>query len=53
MESEDTEQEMGGDPPCWAHLVCPECGAFETGQHREGCPLEHPEDLASGPAAQE
>lgn len=29
--------EEGGDPPCWAQLVCPECGALETDKHREGC----------------
>lgn len=29
----------GGDPACWAHQVCPECGAVadvESG-HRPGC----------------
>jgi hypothetical protein len=29
----------GGDSACWAHLVCPECGAMESGGHREGCPV--------------
>jgi uncharacterized protein YeaO (DUF488 family) len=29
----------GGEAACWAHLVCPECGAIETESHREGCAL--------------
>ena len=29
----------GGDAACWAHLVCPECGAITTGAHRPGCPV--------------
>jgi len=29
----------GGDPACWAGLVCPECGAIvDSGVHRAGCP---------------
>jgi tellurite methyltransferase len=29
----------GGDPACWAGLVCPECGAImDGGGHRAGCP---------------
>ena len=31
------ESDEGGDPVCWAHLVCPECGAIETEGHRPGC----------------
>jgi hypothetical protein len=31
--------EEGGDPVCWAHLVCPECGAIESEGHRLGCDL--------------
>lgn len=27
----------GGDPVCWAHLVCAECGAITTEGHRAGC----------------
>ena len=28
----------GGDPACWAGLVCPECGAIlDGGRHRAGC----------------
>ena len=30
----------GGDPACWAHLVCAECGAVETEGHRPGCRYE-------------
>jgi len=29
--------EAGGDPVCWAHLVCPECGAIISEGHRAGC----------------
>ena len=29
----------GGEPACWAHLVCPDCGALETEGHRPACPL--------------
>ena len=29
----------GGDAACWAHLVCPDCGAIETEGHRAGCAL--------------
>jgi hypothetical protein len=32
-----TSVPAGGDPACWAHLVCPECGAVETEGHRESC----------------
>ena len=40
--------EEGGDAACWAHLVCPECGAIETEGHRPGCALArlHPHGAA-------
>lgn len=29
----------GGDPACWAALLCPECGAvMDGGAHKSGCP---------------
>jgi hypothetical protein len=31
------EADVGGDPVCWAHLVCDECGAITTEGHRAGC----------------
>ena len=34
----DLADEEGGDPVCWAHLVCLECGAVTTEGHRPGCP---------------
>jgi len=35
-------EEEGGEAACFAHLVCPECGAVTTEGHRPGC--------AQGPA---
>ena len=46
------EYAEGGDPACWAGLVCQECGAVISEGHRSGCthrespgpwiPFEHP-----------
>jgi hypothetical protein len=30
-------EEAGGDPACWAGLVCQECGAVMAEGHRPGC----------------
>ncbi len=27
----------GGEPACWAHLVCPECGMLMTDDAHDGC----------------
>jgi uncharacterized protein YeaO (DUF488 family) len=35
--TEETESDEGGEAACWAHLVCPECGAMESEGHRPGC----------------
>jgi hypothetical protein len=37
----------GGEPACWAHLVCPDCGAMEAEGHRPDCAG----DSGAGPAA--
>ena len=29
--------EAGGDPVCWARLVCEECGAVLSEGHNDGC----------------
>jgi rubrerythrin len=29
--TENADDDVGGDPACWAHLVCPECGRFAEG----------------------
>jgi hypothetical protein len=31
----EEEPEIGGDPACWAHLVCLECGRFAEGDSAE------------------
>ena len=36
---QDVESDRGGEAVCWAHLVCPECGAMESEGHRPGCTL--------------
>lgn len=35
----DDPADQGGDPACWANLVCPECGVVMDGSpHKAGCP---------------
>jgi uncharacterized protein YeaO (DUF488 family) len=34
---EPGEPGEGGEAACWAHLVCPECGAITTEGHRPEC----------------
>jgi hypothetical protein len=38
----EDEDSAGGDPVCWAHLVCDECGAITTEGHRAGCSAGSP-----------
>ena len=33
-------EDVGGEAACYAHLVCPECGAVVTEGHRSGCGQE-------------
>jgi len=34
---------QGGDPACWAGMLCPECGiVLDDSPHRSGCPLGPP-----------
>jgi hypothetical protein len=33
------EQDTPGDTACWAHLVCPACGAMLSEGHRADCRL--------------
>ena len=30
-------EDRGGEPACFAHLVCPQCGAVTPEAHRPGC----------------
>ena len=41
-------EETGGESACFAHLVCPECGAVTTEGHRPGCDLAEGKTLNSG-----
>jgi len=31
------DEEQGGEPACFANLVCPECGSVVTEGHAPGC----------------
>jgi predicted ArsR family transcriptional regulator len=37
-----SSESQGGEAACWAHLVCPECGATTSEGHRQGCVLATP-----------
>jgi hypothetical protein len=34
---EPEQDRDGGDPVCWAFMVCEECGAVVSEGHRAGC----------------
>jgi hypothetical protein len=44
----EDEDSAGGDPVCWAHLVCDECGAITTEGHRAGCSAGSPGQRSGG-----
>ncbi|HUY56054.1 MAG TPA: hypothetical protein VMV23_12975 [Candidatus Nanopelagicaceae bacterium] len=37
------EETAAGDPACWAHLICPECGSVLVEGHRPRCPVAESE----------
>ena len=37
LEGAGAADDAGGDPACWACLVCPECGTVVSEGHRDGC----------------
>ena len=38
MDADRKPRDEGGDAACWAHLVCPECGAVTDGTGTHQCP---------------
>jgi len=52
-EENPPDENFGGDPVCWAHLLCPECGAVpdpgeESLEHCPRCGADRPP--SEGPA---
>ena len=42
VDSKPASDDESGDPACWAHLICPECGTvLDGGPHREDCGSAH------------
>jgi len=37
-ETSPEETSDRGEPACWAHLVCPQCGAMKSAGHQQDCP---------------
>lgn len=37
--TDEADERSGGDPACWANLVCPACGAVTTEGHHADCAL--------------
>jgi hypothetical protein len=46
------EPDEGGAAACWAHLVCPECGAVESEGHVAGCTFASAAGPGPGAASQ-
>jgi hypothetical protein len=41
---DEPDVEEGGDAPCWADQVCPECGVVAGEVHRDACSRAEPDD---------
>ena len=38
MSDEHSEEDLGGESACYAHLICPECGVVMDGsEHLNNC----------------
>ena len=45
---EEDVPESGGDPACWAGLLCQDCGRVLAEGHAPDCPSRDDEDAPSG-----